>query len=324
MQLKLEVSTRECEGLRSAESSSSRNSSWDSAFTKDRAMTQIQGPTLLPTPSSSSSPSSLSSMLKCLQLNSPNNTDRSPVKGTLSNSNGGSTISARMLGKSNGESRGYHTKGIETKDRGGGDKKFEGRDGNQTKNSGRENRGNEKIRSFFAGDAYGRERENIGDRGREILAGRLLQRGNLLNSGANEYRGEDREEVGSSFDYDVFPALMLTECERVEVGRDRISSAGTPPNDEEHIVAACTQADISGTTFSSEGEIRTLEESQRPGCGSGSNPGIQKIKKSPKSLWGEYLDPASGLYYYHNRSTKETKWERPSEAAMKLLLTDLL
>ena len=330
LQLKLEFSTGECESLRSAESSSSRNSSWDSAFTMDKAIAQVQGPFLQSASSSSSSPSSLSNMLKSLQLNSPSSTQRSLVKGALSNLHGGSSISERTLGKSNGESSGYHTKGIEIKDRCGRDKnKFEGRDGTENINSARENRGNEKLRSFFAGDAHGRDRENkdIGDRGREILASRQSKRENLLKSEANKCRDYDREEVGGSFDYDVFPALMLTECERVEVGRDRILSpsiTSNPSNDKELIVATRTQADISGTTYSSEGEVRTLEEGQQQGRGSGSYPGPQKVKKTPKLLWGEYLDPASGLYYYHNRSTKETKWERPSEASMKLLLTDLL
>ena len=45
----------------------------------------------------------------------------------------------------------------------------------------------------------------------------------------------------------------------------------------------------------------------------------QKVLKR-KTLWAEYLDPASGLQYYHNRLTKETTWDKPSPNEMLQLL----
>jgi WW domain len=45
----------------------------------------------------------------------------------------------------------------------------------------------------------------------------------------------------------------------------------------------------------------------------------QKVTRR-KTLWAEYLDPASGLQYYHNRLTKETTWDMPSPTEMLQLL----
>lgn len=50
-----------------------------------------------------------------------------------------------------------------------------------------------------------------------------------------------------------------------------------------------------------------------------SAPVLQKVLKR-KTLWAEYLDPASGLQYYHNRLTKETTWDMPSPIEMLQLL----
>jgi WW domain len=49
------------------------------------------------------------------------------------------------------------------------------------------------------------------------------------------------------------------------------------------------------------------------------SPVQQKVIRR-KTLWAEYLDPASGLQYYHNRLTKETTWDMPSPTEMLQLL----
>jgi hypothetical protein len=43
-------------------------------------------------------------------------------------------------------------------------------------------------------------------------------------------------------------------------------------------------------------------------------------KKKPKPLWAEYVDPATGTPYFHNRLTKVTQWERPDESELGLYL----
>jgi hypothetical protein len=47
---------------------------------------------------------------------------------------------------------------------------------------------------------------------------------------------------------------------------------------------------------------------------------VQQKALRRKTLWAEYLDPKSGLQYYHNRLTKETTWDMPSPTEMLQLL----
>lgn len=41
-----------------------------------------------------------------------------------------------------------------------------------------------------------------------------------------------------------------------------------------------------------------------------------------KPLWRELLDKVSGDFYYHNRQTGETVWERPSDEDMLLMFVN--
>lgn len=360
LQLKLEMATRECEALRSTESDS-RDSSWDSAFTKDKAtMQQISTNPAVHSSSFSTlpSPSPSSSSFLSQQWNPPTSSGSvhrslvprtSPPKDVLclqAYAKGSSTLSTPSSPWPHGEiiraeqkpcQEGHREEGVEIKyeDRseGGGADSREERETSRRENC---DRSSDEVRGFVTlGHGHDRENKDSSRRGKEKLSSRLLLRENLITSGPGGSReGEKRDverrregEGESSFDYDVFPALMLTECERVEVGKQtilKVSTAGDPPNEEEYIVVADAAARTIESTMPIGGQGKAFNQGQRQEQGPDSNSGPQKVKKPQKPLWGEYVDPASGLSYYHNRSTKETKWDRPSQEEMLLLLPDHL
>ena len=148
------------------------------------------------------------------------------------------------------------------------------------------------------------------DRNKGMLSARQLLRENLSSSEKQQVREVNREqgeEEGSSFDYDVFPALMSIECERVESGSKAYPAA------------------IPSTSISRDDLCQDYHHPNTPTSSTPFDNGNQihtpgRLKNPPKSLWAEYFDSVSGLLYYHNRSTKETKWERPTDDEMSLPL----
>jgi WW domain len=138
-------------------------------------------------------------------------------------------------------------------------------------------------------------------------------------------------------------AVASREAEVEEASRVNPSTA----QDEQH--AAYLQYEIQSTRQSEEYRRLALE-GQGCGYGTGDNSSVGSVKSSVttpsecnsssivgapktrsttpvqqkvlrrKTLWAEYLDPASGLQYYHNRLTKETTWDMPSPNEMLQLL----
>ena len=138
-------------------------------------------------------------------------------------------------------------------------------------------------------------------------------------------------------------AVASREAEVEEASRVNPSAA----QDEQH--AAYLQYEIQSTRQSEEYRRLALEGQGR-GYGTGDNSSLGSVKSSVttpsecnsssivgapktrsttpvqqkvlrrKTLWAEYLDPASGLQYYHNRLTKETTWDMPSPNEMLQLL----
>ena len=152
----------------------------------------------------------------------------------------------------------------------------------------------------------------------------------------NDDECEEREQAASTFSYDVYPSLLTIECRRVPQSQPQSHTKTKALTQRHNPNSSALNIDMDSDAQQSRYHNSCLSSSSSPL----SSPlplnlpaplpvsvplsvpvcSVQNQKQKRKTLWGEYLDPASGIKYYHNRATKETTWDKPSSKELSELL----
>lgn len=161
---------------------------------------------------------------------------------------------------------------------------------------------------------------------RSLHADVMTPHGTSQKGNSDEY--EKGEGLSATFSYDVYPSLLTIECRRVPQSQSHAqmkTQTRTPTPSSSSPLGidndSYEQSRYQNSRFSSSSSPLSTPLSLPapiPSPVSVTVP-VRRVQKS-KTLWGEYLDPASGIKYYHNRLTKETTWDQPSSKELLKLL----